>query len=57
MVGDGEIAVVLAPMFGEGRGRWLKFANYIAPLGFTAVAFDFPGPFGSSVGEFKFDQV
>ena len=57
MVGDGEIAVVLAPLFGESRGRWLKFAEYIAPLGYTAVAFDFPGPYGSSSGEFKFDQV
>ncbi len=57
MVGDGEIAVVLAPMFGESRGRWLKFAEYIAPLGYTVVAFDFPGPYGSSSGEFKFDQV
>jgi pimeloyl-ACP methyl ester carboxylesterase len=57
LLGDGEVAVVLAPMFGESRGRWLKFAEYIAPLGYTAVAFDFPGPSGSSTGEFKFDQV
>lgn len=57
MVGDGDFAVVLAPMYGESRGRWLKFAEYIAPLGYTVVAFDFPGPFGSSSGEFKFDQV
>ena len=57
LLGDGEVAVVLAPMFGESRGRWLKFAEHIAPLGYTAVAFDFPGPSGSSTGVFKFDQV
>lgn len=51
IVGDGDIAVVLAPMFGESRGNWMHFAEYIAPLGFTALAFDFPGPFGSSSGE------
>jgi len=57
MVGDGDIAVVLAPMFGESRGNWMHFAEYIAPLGFTVLAFDFPGPFGNSTGEFKFDKV
>jgi pimeloyl-ACP methyl ester carboxylesterase len=57
LLGDGELAVVLAPMFNESRGRWLKFAEHIAPLGYAAVAFDFPGPAGSSTGEFKFDQV
>lgn len=57
LLGDGEVAVVLAPMFGESRGRWLKFAEHIAPLGYTAVAFDFPGNVGSSTGTFKFNQV
>jgi alpha/beta superfamily hydrolase len=56
LVGDGELAVLLAPMFGEPRGSWMHFAEYIAPLGYTVLAFDFPGV-GSSTGEFKFDQV
>lgn len=57
LFGEGDIAVVLAPMFGEPRGSWAKFANHIAALGYTALAFDFPGPFGSSTGTFKFDGV
>ncbi len=57
LVGEGDIAVVLAPMFGQSLGSWAHFADLIAPLGFSALAFDFPGPFGSSSGEFKFDRV
>lgn len=57
MVGDGDLAVVLAPMFGQSRGSWAQFADHIASLGFTTLAFDFPGPFGTSSGEFKFDGV
>jgi hypothetical protein len=57
LVGEGEVAVVLAPMYGQSRGSWMHFAEQVAPLGFTILAFDFPGPFGSSSGEFKFDRV
>lgn len=56
LLGDGELAVLLAPMFGEPRGSWMHFAEYIAPQGYTVLAFDFPGV-GSSSGTFKFDQV
>lgn len=54
LVGEGDIAVVLAPMFGEPRGSWIDFAKYIASLGYTALAFDFPGT-GTSSGNFSFD--
>ena len=57
LVGDGEIAVLLAPGAMEPRGNWMQFAEYIAPMGYTVLAFDFPGPFGTSTGEFKYDQV
>jgi pimeloyl-ACP methyl ester carboxylesterase len=53
LVGDGEIVVVLAPMFGENRSSWIAFAKHLASLGHTALAFDFPG-FGASTGEFSF---
>lgn len=53
LVGDGEIVVVLAPMFGENRSSWIAFAKHLASLGHTALAFDFPG-FGASTGEFNF---
>jgi len=53
LVGDGEIAVVLAPMFGENRSSWIAFAKHLASLGYTALAFDFPG-FGASSGEFNY---
>ena len=53
MVGDGDIAVVLAPMFGENRSSWMPFAKHLASLGYTALAFDFPG-FGASTGEFNY---
>ncbi|MCP4540900.1 MAG: alpha/beta fold hydrolase, partial [Chloroflexi bacterium] len=56
LVGEGDIAVVLAPMFGVPRGHWLPFARHIASLGYTALAFDFPG-FGTSSGDFNFDQT
>lgn len=57
LVGNGGIAVVLAPMYGQSRGSWMHFADRLADTGFTALAFDFPGPFGTSAGEFKFDKV
>ncbi|UCD97733.1 MAG: alpha/beta fold hydrolase [Chloroflexota bacterium] len=57
LVGEGDIAVVLAPMYGESRGSWMHFAEHIASLGYAALAFDFPGPFGTSSGTFKFDGV
>jgi pimeloyl-ACP methyl ester carboxylesterase len=53
LVGDGEIVVVLAPMFSENRSSWIAFAKHLASLGYTALAFDFPG-FGASSGEFNF---
>jgi alpha/beta superfamily hydrolase len=53
LVGDGEIVVVLAPMFGENRSSWIAFAKHLASLGYTALAFDFPG-FGASSGEFNY---
>ena len=56
MLGDGEIAVILAPMWGEDRSSWLKFAKHIAPLGFTALAIDFPGA-GASTGDISFTKV
>lgn len=56
LLGDGELAVLLAPMWGESRGSWMHFAEYIAPMGYTVLAFDFP-EMGSSSGVFKFDQV
>ena len=56
LVGEGEIAVVLAPMFGENRASWMPFAKHIASLGFTALAFDYPG-FGASSGEFNWTAV
>jgi esterase/lipase len=34
----------------------MPFAKHIASLGFTALAFDFPGPFGLSDGEFSYDK-
>ena len=56
LLGDGEIAVILAPMWGENRSSWLKFAKHIAPLGYSALAIDFPGV-GASSGEFSFTKV
>jgi pimeloyl-ACP methyl ester carboxylesterase len=56
LLGDGEIAVILAPMWGEDRSSWLKFAKDIAPLGYAALAIDFPGA-GASTGEFSFTKV
>jgi alpha/beta superfamily hydrolase len=53
LVGEGDIAVVLAPMFGENRSSWIAFAKHLASLGYTALAFDFPG-FGASSGEFNY---
>lgn len=55
-MGDGDIAIVLAPMFGENQSSWITFAKHLASLGYTALAFDFPG-FGSSKGEFNFDKT
>jgi len=57
LIGDGEIAVLLAPGAMESRGSWMQFAEYIAAMGYTVLAFDFPGPFGTSTGDFKYDQV
>jgi pimeloyl-ACP methyl ester carboxylesterase len=56
LVGDGEIVVVLAPMFGENRSSWIAFAKHLASLGYTALAFDFPG-FGVSTGEFNYNAT
>ena len=56
MVGDGPVAVILAPMFGETRANWMPFAKYIATLGYTAVAIDFPGS-GISTGSFSYSKV
>jgi dienelactone hydrolase len=56
LMGDGDIVVILAPMWGENRSSWLKFAKHIAPLGYSALAIDFPGA-GASSGEFSFTKV
>lgn len=56
MLGDGETAVILAPMFGLSRSDWMPFAKHIVPLGYTALAIDFPG-IGASTGNFSFTKV
>ena len=56
LLGDGDIAVILAPMWGEDRSSWIKFAKHIAPLDYTALAIEFPGA-GASSGEFSFTKV
>jgi alpha/beta superfamily hydrolase len=54
MVGEGDMAVVLAPMFHTPRSSWMPFAEHLASQGFAALAFDFPGPlFGALSGEFR----
>lgn len=40
LVGDGDIAVILIPMFQHERSSWMPFAQHIASLGYTALAID-----------------
>jgi alpha/beta superfamily hydrolase len=56
LLGDGEVAVILAPMWTTTRSVWMSFARHIAQLGFTALAFDFPGA-GGSTGDASFSKT
>jgi alpha/beta superfamily hydrolase len=56
LVGEGEIAVVLAPGWTDTRAVWMGFARELAAAGYTAVAFDFPGA-GASQGRVSFSLV
>jgi sugar lactone lactonase YvrE/pimeloyl-ACP methyl ester carboxylesterase len=56
LVGEGDIAVVLAPMWGHTRADWMGFARELSAAGYTAVAFDFPGA-GASQGRASFSLL
>jgi alpha/beta superfamily hydrolase len=56
LLGDGDIVVVLAPMWGLDRSSWMPFAKHVASLGYSALAFDFPGV-GTSTGSFSFSAT
>lgn len=55
-MGEGYVAVVLAPIFGESRAIWIEFARHIASLGDTAPVFNFPC-FETSTGSFSITYV
>jgi pimeloyl-ACP methyl ester carboxylesterase len=40
LVGEGDIAVILIPMFHHSRSSWMPFAEHIASLGYTALPID-----------------
>ena len=53
LAGDGDIAVILIPMYSYARGSWMPFAEHIATLGYTALAIDMnTWEAGSSTGSF-----
>jgi pimeloyl-ACP methyl ester carboxylesterase len=56
LLGDGEVAVILAPMFELTRSSWMSFAKELAATGYTALAFDYPG-FGTSDGNFDWNKL
>ena len=57
LMGEGDVAVILAPMALSNRVPWLPFARHIAELGYTALAFDWPNDFGASKGRFSFSKT
>lgn len=56
LLGDGETVVILAPIFNTTRAVWMSFAKHIASLGYSVLAFDFPG-YGASTGDFSWSKI
>lgn len=56
LMGDGDLAVIVAPGYLESRAHFMPLSEHVASLGYTAAAIDFPGFGGASTGTVSYSQ-